>query len=431
MLWHSIYLLIISKLFKKMDTIIPRKNRKFRYLTIAIGVFLALAAILFFSFNSKRSLNVKAEELSIHKVEKAFFEDFVVFQAKVEPLNVMLVNVTEGGSVKEIFVENGAMVTKGQSLARLYNPNTELNYLTQETAIIEQINNLNTGKLNIRNQELNLTKDYVLIEHDYNDAKRLYDLNAKLFAKDVISKNDWNTFKESLRFQEERKKTIQQSIQKEKQSNQLQISQINRSIQTMEMSLEILRNNKKNFLITAPESGRLTSFEPVLGKTFQAGESIGKIDSKKGYKLSADVDEFYLEKIREGLKGQVEFKGKTLEVIVTKVIPEVKNGHFIVELAFTSKEEIALQDGLSFGVKLILSEKNKILVVQKGSFNQETAGKWIFVVKGNKAERRNIKLGRENPSYYEVLEGLKEGESVVISSYSDYKDIEELSIQSQ
>jgi HlyD family secretion protein len=414
-----------------MDKVIPRKNRKFRYLTIAIAVFLVLAVIVFFSFSTKRSLNVKAEELTVQKIEKEFFEDFVVFQAKVEPLNVMLVNVTEGGSVKEIFVENGAMVTKGQSLARLYNPNTELNYLTQETAIIEQINNLNTGKLNIRNQELNLTKDWVLIEHDYNDAKRLYDMNSKLFAKDVISKNDWNTFKESLRFQEERKKTIQQSIQKEKQSNQLQISQINRSIQTMEMSLDILRNNKKNFLITAPESGRLTSFEPVLGKTFQAGESIGKIDSKQGYKLIAEVDEFYLEKLREGLKGQVEFKGKILEVLVTKVIPEVKSGHFIVELAFTSKENITLQDGLSFGVKLILSEKNKTLVVPKGSFNQETAGKWIFVVKGNKAERRNIKLGRENPSYYEILEGLKEGESVITSSYSDYKDIEELSISTQ
>jgi HlyD family secretion protein len=411
-----------------MDTVIPRKNRKFRNLTIVIGVFLALAVIVFFSFSTKRTLNVKAEELTVQKVEKAFFEDFVVFQAKVEPLNVMLVNVTEGGSVKEIFVENGATVTKGQSLARLYNPNTELNYLTQETAIIEQINNLNTGKLNIRNQELNLTKDFVLIEHDYNDAKRLYDMNSKLYAKDVISKNDWNTFKENLRFQEERKRTIQQSIQKEKQSNQVQISQINRSIETMEKSLDILRNNKKNFLITAPESGRLTSFEPVLGKTFQAGESIGKIDAKKGYKLIADVDEFYLEKIREGLKGQVEFKGSILEVLVTKVIPEVKSGHFTVELAFTSKEKIILQDGLSFGVKLILSEKNKTLVVSKGSFNQETAGKWIFVVKGNKAERRNIKLGRENPSYYEVLEGLKEGESVITSSYADYKDIEELSI---
>jgi HlyD family secretion protein len=414
-----------------MDKVIPRKNRKFRYLTIAIGVFLVLATIVFFSFNTKRSLNVKAEELSIQKVEKAFFEDFVVFQAKVEPLNVMLVNVTEGGSVKEIFVENGAMVTKGQSLARLYNPNTELNYLTQETAIIEQINNLNTGKLNIRNQELNLNKDLVLIEHDYNDAKRLYDMNARLYEKEVISKNDWNTFKESLRFQEERKRTIQQSIQKEKQTNQIQISQINHSIQTMEKSLDILRNNKKNFLIIAPESGRLTSFQPVLGKTFQAGESIGKIDSKQGYKLTADVDEFYLEKIREGLKGQVEFKGKNLEVLVTKVIPEVKGGHFIVELAFTSKDVIALQDGLSFGVKLILSEKNKTLVIQKGSFNQETAGKWIFVVKGNKAVRRNIKLERENPSYYEVLEGLKEGESVITSSYTDYKDIEELSISSQ
>lgn len=413
-----------------MDKIIPRKNRKFRYLTIAIGVFLVLATIVFLSFNTKRSLNVKVDELSIQKVEKAFFEDFVVFQAKVEPLNVMLVNVTEGGSVKEIFVENGAMVTKGQSLARLYNPNTELNYLTQETAIIEQINNLNTGKLNIRNQELSLNKDLVLIEHDYNDAKRLYDMNAKLYDKEVISKNDWNTFKESLRFQEERKRTIQQSIQKEKQTNQIQISQINHSIQTMEKSLDILRNNKKNFLITASESGRLTSFQPVLGKTFQAGESIGKIDSKQGYKLTAEVDEFYLEKVREGLKGQVEFKGKNLEVLVTKVIPEVKSGHFIVELAFVSKENITLQDGLSFGVKLILSEKNKTLVVQKGSFNQETSGKWIFVVKGNKAERRNIKLGRENPSYYEVLEGLKEGESVITSSYTDYKDIEELSISS-
>ena len=182
-------------------------------------------------------------------------------------------------------------------------------------------------------------------------------------------------------------------------------------------------------MITAPETGRLTSFEPVLGKTFQAGASIGKIDSKKGYKLTAEIDEFYLEKIREGLKGQVEFKGKTLEVLVTKVIPEVKSGHFSAELAFTSKENIALQDGLSFGVKLILSEKNKTMVIPKGAFNRETAGKWIFVVKGNKAERRNIKLGRENPSYYEVLSGLNEGESVITSSYTDYKDIEELSIQ--
>lgn len=412
-----------------MDKVIPRKNRKFRYLTIGFVSFLVAGAVVYASVSKKRSLNVKADELLIKEVSQEFFEDFIVFQAKVEPLNLVLVNIIEGGSVKEIFVENGAVVTQGQPLARMYNPNTELNYLTQETAIIEQINNLNTGKLNIRNQELNLTKDLALIEHDYNDAKRVYDMNSKLFEKDIISRNDWNLIKESLRFQEERKGNIRTSIQKEKQTNQVQISQINRSIQTMEMSLDILRSNKKNFLITAPVSGRLTSFEPILGKTFQAGESIGRIDSREGYKLSAQVDEFYLEKIRVGLKGQIEYKGRTVSVSVAKVIPEVKSGRFQVELLFDSKEELVLQDGLSFGIKLILSEKNKILVIPKGSFNQETAGKWLFVVNGSKAVRRNIKLGRENPSYYEVLEGLKQGEKVITSSYADYKEVEELNIQ--
>lgn len=412
-----------------MDKVIPRKNRKFRHLTIVFVSFLVVGAVVYASVSKKRSLNVKAEELLVKEVSQEFFEDFIVFQAKVEPLNLVLVNIIEGGSVKEIFVENGAMVTQGQPLARMYNPNTELNYLTQETAIIEQINNLNTGKLNIRNQELSLTKDLALIEHDYNDAKRVYDMNAKLFEKDIISRNDWNLIKESLRFQEERKSNIRTSIQKEKQTNQVQISQINRSIQTMEMSLDILRSNKKNFLITAPVSGRLTSFEPILGKTFQAGESIGRIDSREGYKLSAQVDEFYLEKIRAGLKGQIEYKGRTVSVSVVKVIPEVKSGRFQVELFFDSKEDLALQDGLSFGVKLILSEKNKILVIPKGSFNQETAGKWLFVVNGSKAVRRNIKLGRENPSYYEVLEGLKQGEKVITSSYADYKEVAELNIQ--
>jgi len=316
-------------------------------------------------------------------------------------------------------------------LARLYNPNTELNYLTQETAIIEQINNLNTGKLNIRNQELNLTKDLVSIEHDYNDAKRLFDMNDILFQKEVISRNDWNAFKENLHFQEQRRNTIRSSINKEKQTNQMQIAQMNRSIQTMELSLNILRNNKKNFLIVAPESGRLTSFEPVLGKTIQAGESIGKIDSRQGYKLVAEVDEFYLEKIREGLKGEIEYKGKKVKVSTIKVIPEVKNGRFQLEMAFDATDNLVLQEGLSFGVKLILSEKNRVLVLPKGSFNQETAGKWIFVIKGNSAIRRNIKLGRENPSYYEILDGLKEGESIITSSYSDYKDIEELKINAQ
>ncbi|HEX8563687.1 MAG TPA: efflux RND transporter periplasmic adaptor subunit [Flavobacterium sp.] len=412
-----------------MDKVLQRKSKKLKYATIAAATISGLLLMAYFSLAGDRSLNVNRQELVIKTVTARNFEDFIILQAKAEPLHAMFVNIIEGGSVQEIYAENGAMVTKGQALAKLYNPNTELGYLTQETAIIEQMNNLSSAKLNIRNQELNLTKDLAIIEHDYNDAKRQYDLNERLFKKDVISQNDWNTIKENFRYQQERKNNIQMSIQKEKQTNRIQISQINGSIQTMEKSLEILRNNKKNFLITAPESGRLTSFEPILGQTFQAGQSIGKIDVMQGYKLVADVDEFYLDKVGVGQKGEIDYKGKTLEVAVIKVLPEVKaSGRFQAELAMTDTNQPALQQGLSFGIKLMLSEKEKVVVLPKGDYQAETTGKWIFVVTGDKAAKTAIKVGRENPHFYEVISGLKPGDRVVTSSYQDYKDIEVLNL---
>jgi Membrane-fusion protein len=412
-----------------MDTIVPRKNRKNKYLLIGLPLFLLAAYVVFSSVTKKRGLDVKKAEVTIKTVENDYFEDFIVFQAKVEPLNSMLLNVIEGGSIQEIFVGNGDFVEKGQSLARLYNPNTELGYMTQETSMIEQINNLNKVKLDLRNQELNLAKDLVAIEHDYLDAKSLYELNEKLFKEQILSKNEWEKTQENFRFQKERKNIIQQSIQKEKQANKIQISQINQSQAIMQKSLEILRTNKKNFLVTAPLSGRLSSFEPVLGKNYQAGESIGKIDVMKGYKLLADVDEFYLEKVSVGQKAEIEYKGETIQVVVSKVIPEVKSGRFQVELNFLSTEKLDLRQGLSFGVRLMLSEKSKSMVLSKGSFYEDTSGKWIFVVDGYKAVRKEIKLGRENPLYYEVLGGLKQGDKVVTSSYKDYKDIEILNFK--
>lgn len=411
-----------------MDKVLTRKSKKIKYLTAGGSIFLALMLMAYFSVNKKRSLNVAAGEIIIKTVTKGNFEDFIIMQAKAEPLHAMLVNIIEGGSVQDIYAENGAIVTKGQSLAKMYNPNTELGYLTQETAIIEQMNNLNSGKLNIRNQELELTKDLALIEHDYNNAKRQYDMNKRLYDKGVISRNDWNTIEENFRYQQERKNNIQLSIQKEKQTNKIQIAQINGSIKTMEKSLEILRNNKQNFLITAPASGRLTSFDPILGQTFQAGQSIGKIDLMQGYKLVAEVDEFYRDKVAVGQKGEIDHKGTTLEVTVIKVLQEVKNGRFQTELSITGTNQPALQRGSSFGIKLSLSARHQVLLLPKGAFNHETAGKWIFVVNGDKAERREIKTGRENPNYYEVLGGLKAGEKVITSSYTDYTEVEILNI---
>jgi HlyD family secretion protein len=412
-----------------MDTVITHKTNKKKYLIIALPIFLILGYFIFTSVTKKRSLNVKKAEISIKTVEEGFFEDFLVFQARVEPMNSMLVNIIEGGAVQEIYVGNGDIVVKGQPLARLYNPNSELNYMQQETAIIEQINNLNKAKLDLRNQELNLAKDLISIEHDYLDAKNLYDLNKKLFDQEILAKNEWQITQENFRFQKERMNIIKQSVTKEKQANQIQIGQLNQSIAIMDKSLAILRDNKKNFLITAPQSGRLSSFEPIVGKTYTQGVSIGTIDVMKGYKLVADVDEFYLDKIKMNQKGTVEFNGKTLNIEIVKIIKEIKSGQFQVELNFASTENIDLQQGLSFGVRLNLSEKTKSILLSKGSFNQETAGKWIFVVNGTTAERRNIKLGRENPLYYEVLEGLKVGEKVVTSSYKDYQEVAVLNLE--
>lgn len=412
-----------------MDTVITGKTNKNKYLLIALPIILLFGYFVFTSATKKRSLNVKKVEITIKTVENSFFEDFMSFQAKAVPLNSMLINIIEGGAVQEIFVENGDMVMKGQPLARLYNPNAELAYMQQETAIIEQINNLNKAKLDLRNQELNLEKDLIAIEHDYLDAKNLFDLNKKLFEQEILSKNEWEKTLENYRFQKERMNIIKQSVKKEKLANQIQIVQLNQSIGIMNKSLEILRMNKKNFLITAPISGRLSSFEPILGKTYTQNTSIGSIDDRKGYKLIADIDEFYLDRIAEKQKGTVDFENKVIEVQITKVIPEIKNGRFQVELDFVSSEKLDLKQGLSFGVKLNLSEKIKTVVLSKGSFYEETNGKWIFVANGNKAERRPVKLGRENPLYYEVLGGLKAGEKVITSSYKDYKQAEILNLE--
>jgi len=412
-----------------MDTKINQKNKKYKRLGIIAVTTIILGGSSFYLMNRPRTLTVSANELMIKDVSEDYFEDFVVFQAQIEPINSIFINVIEGGSVQEIFVENGEKVTKGLPIARLYNPNTELNFLTQETAIIEQMNQLNVAKLSIRNQELDLSKDFVGIEHDFNQSKLDYELNQKLYDREVLAKNEWENTKEKMRYQQERKAIIQKSLVKERESNSIQLKQINEALAIMQKSLVTLRKNKQNFLVLAPETGRLSSFEATLGQSIEAGKSIGKVDILSGYKLVAMVVEYYLDRIQENQYGQIEIKGKIIKVKVTKISPEIKNGKFKTELEFIDKIPENLQEGLSVGVQLILSEKEKKLVIQKGSFYTTTQGKWIFVVNNDKATRRKIELGRENPSVYEVISGLKTNEKVFISNYEDYKEVQELTIK--
>ena len=276
---------------------------------------------------------------------------------------------------------------------------------------------------------MNLEKELIQIEYDYISAKQQFTVDTTLYHSDVISRRDFEKSTENFNYQSNRKKIIKTSVTKEKEARAYQIIGINKSLIQMEASLATLRENKENFIVKAPASGRLSSFSPVLGEHINAGKSIGKIDVLSGYKFVVKVDEYYISKIKKGLAGSILFNQVKHPVIVDKILPEVIKGQFTVELIFKHKIPDKLQMGMSFSISLYLSESRQSLLIPKGSFYPETSGNWIFVLSNeNTAEKRPITLGRENPIYYEVTKGLKQGDRVITSDYSEFKTNEILNI---
>lgn len=412
-----------------MDTKIVKKKSKLKFVLIIITSAVAISIFGWYFLNQKKTYNVKSEDITIDEVTNGKFEDMLMVTAQTQSLNSSLVNVLEGGAVKEIFAEDGQMLTKGQPIARVYNPNTEFNYLNQETGIMQQISQMRSSLLELKNQEFNQDKELLQSQNDYNTALQTFNLQKRLYDAEIGKKTDYDIALQNLNYQKDRKQIVEKGASNEKLSRNSQFSAINNSINQMEKSLNILRSNKNNFLIMSPASGRLSSFNISLGQNLTTGESIGKVDLMGGYKLIAKVDEFYINKLTNGIKGTLDNNGKELDVIISKMLPEVKDGQFSVELNFIDAKIENLKIGMTFGVKLKLSADTQSMMIPKGNFYKDTNGKWIFVVKNNKAEKRNISLGRENPLYYEVTSGLKQSESVITSDYSELKKYEILDIR--
>ncbi|MDD7915958.1 efflux RND transporter periplasmic adaptor subunit [Polaribacter ponticola] len=413
-----------------MDKQIKPKNRKTKKMLIWVIPSFLLIAVVLMNATRKKQVNLKKDSISIREVIKGDFEDVVLFNSTVEPKTSVLVNVIQGGSVSEIFVESGQIIKKGTPLLKVYNPNAELNYLTQETAMIEQINNLRNLRVSIKNQQLSLDQQLLSIDNDFRNAKRQYLLDSTLYKKEVVARNDYQITAQEYKFQKERSGVIKKSVSEEKKSRDLQLSSIDSSLSNMEKSLQLLRKNKENFTVKAPVSGMLSSFNPILGESYNQGQPIGKMDVLDGYKLVANVDEYYISKLREGISGTVSLNAKNYKIKLSKVFPEIVNGQFKLELIFEQDSlSSAVKRGMSLKTKMFLSGKQKALLLPKGLFYQSTNGKWIFVLNSdNKAVKRNIKIGRENPFYYEVTEGLQEGDKIITSSYDDYKTVEEVNI---
>lgn len=412
-----------------MDTQIKKKNSKLKIILFSLLTLALVSTFLYYFFTQKKTFNVSKDDIRITQVTQGKFEDMMMITAQTQSLNSTLVNVPEGGAVKEIYAEDGKMVQKGEPLARVYNANTEFNYMNQETSIMQQISQMRNSLLELKNQAFAQEQELLKAQNDFNRAKTDFNLQKRLYDAEIGKKTDFDVAQQNLTYQEERLKLVKQGVSNETNARKQQILAVNKSIQQMEKSLAVLRNNKNNFLIVAPKTGRLSSFNISLGQNLTSGESIGKIDLMDGYKLVAKIDEYYINRLQVGVKGTMEFNEVQYDVIVSKVLPEVSNGQFSAELNFVEQKPKNLRIGMTFGIKLKLSQDTESLILAKGNFYKDTSGKWVYVVKGDIAEKRNIELGRENSLNYEILSGIKEGEEVIVSGYEDFKQYEKLNIK--
>ncbi|MET1054143.1 MAG: HlyD family efflux transporter periplasmic adaptor subunit [Pedobacter sp.] len=412
-----------------MDKIIEKKRFSKKMILMTIGGILLVTLVAYgYKLSLSKVYKADADKLTISKVQYGDFEDVVLLNASVVPLTSVIVSSSEGGTVAEIFVENGASVTKGTPLLRIANPHALSGYTTSETGIIEQQNQLRKVRLDLEQNQRVMTQDMMVIEDALRTARRKYRIDSALFAKKVITREEFNTSSQDYEYNKGRKEIMKQAVKQENQSRVMQLKQIDFSVGRMNESLESIRENIENMTIKAPVSGRLSSYDPVVGKSYTANEMLGKIDVLQGYKLQAGVDEYYVNRVKEGQTANCEFNGKTYELRVSKVIPEVTAGQFQVELVFLGKSPDELRRGLSLQVKLTLSDNSKSLLLAQGQFFQSTGGSWVFVLKDGKAQKRNVKIGRKNYQYYEIMEGLQKNEEVITSSYDQFNQYDVIEV---
>ena len=416
-----------------MDRVVERNRIDKRILIAAAGGVALLLILLFWLFAPRAgSQSVAIDRLSIATVENSLFEDFLPLRARVTPLLTVYLDAVEGGRVEQMAVEDGAMVSKGQLLAILSNADLQLSTLARQTEVEQQLNNMRSQELALQQTRSANLRDLNQAQTDLAKAQRQYDLYKPLAEKGFVTKKQFNDAADDLTYQRNRLAILRRSIAQDETLQASQLSQLRASASSLNSSLSIARGSLNQLNIRAPATGQLSGFDIQLGQSLQRGERLGQIDSAGGNKLIADVDEFYLGRVQRGQAATVEAEGRTYRLKVAKVLPQVRNGQFQVELNFDGAEPRSIQRGQTLQVKLTLGDSSRAVLIPNGAFFNDTGGQWIFVVDagGNSATRRPIQIGRKNADFIEVLDGLNPGEKVVTSSYSGLVDKDHLTFDS-
>jgi HlyD family secretion protein len=417
-----------------MDRKIEKKRFGKKQIWLSIAILLVLLIFIQMVFGDKSTrLNVEQEKITIGEVKQGKYQDYISVNGTVEPIQTIYLDAVESGRVEEILIEEGTRVKKGDVILKLSNYNLLLDISGNEADVARAVNDLKTARINLENQNLQTRSNILQLQYSLRRLERQFNNNQKLFAQSLISKEEFEVSREQYDETRMQLDLQRQKYVRDSSYTRTRISADEESIDRMQKNLDLTRRRMEDLFIKAPVDGELATLNPEVGEVINYGTRVGTINILDSYKMRVLIDEHYITRINKGLTADFEFAGKKNLLRITKVYPEVQNGTFAVDMVFTSNIPEQIRIGQTARIHLELGESENALLLPKGGFYQNTGGQWVFVLdkSGTHAIRRNIRLGRQNPRYYEVLEGLKPGEQVVISDYENFGDADKLILKNK
>ena len=393
------------------------------------GGAVLLAFIIWLVFRDNAStLRINPDTLTISEVRQGEFNDYIRINGQVQPMTTIQLSPQEGGIVTEIVNEEGSRVKAGDVIIRLSNDNLDLQILNSEAELAEKENILRNTLISMEQQKLSLRQDRLQLQTEVNRLKRKYEQNKALYDDKLIAQEVYLTSKEDYELSASKLELVIERAEQDSVYRSVQIKQMQESLDNMRLNMQIIRRRKENLEIKAPIDGELGFLDVVLGQSISSGTKIGQINSLDSYKIEAQIDEHYIDRVNAGLSATFQRQNESYSAIIRKVYPEVRDGKFKADFKFDGETPDNIRSGQTYYLNLQLGQAEDAVLVPRGTFYQKTGGKWIFVVSpdGGKAVRREIRIGRQNPQYYEVLEGLQPGEKVITSGYDSFGDNEVL-----
>jgi HlyD family secretion protein len=391
----------------------------------AIAIFVFVMVYLFVFKLSKSTLNVKTERLTISTITRGPYQEFIPIMGNVEPIYTFFLDAEEGGRVEEIYVEAGTMVKENDPILKLANTNLLLDIMWREAELFQQSNNLRNTRLSMEQYRLQLSQQLADIDNRLQQQKRVYERYKELKKDSLISDHEFELAEDQYAYLQIQRELTIESQKNDLEFRQSQIDALEASLRRMQDNLEVVKQKQDNLIIRANVTGHLTSLDAEIGESKSAGENLGQIDVLEGFRVEAGIDEHYLPRVEIGKKGESN-QGYMLNV--TKIYPEVLDNRFKVDMEFIDGQPVGITRGQTLHIRLELSEETEAILLPRGGFSQTSGGHWVYVLDKSEsyAERRDIKIGRYNPQFFEVLGGLEPGEKVITSSYANFGNMERL-----